>query len=62
LNEHWFRTLHEAREIVGRWRQDYNQGRPHSALEYQAPAEFAAAWRCRHADNAKQQEHPDQMA
>src|SRR5450759_781833 len=42
LNEHWFRTLHEARDIVGRWRQDYNQGRPHSALEYPTPAEFSA--------------------
>ena len=30
LNEHWFRTLTEAREIVARWRLDYNQGRPHS--------------------------------
>ena len=26
LNEHWFRSLPEAREIVGRWRQDYIQG------------------------------------
>jgi putative transposase len=53
LNEHWFRTLTEAREIVGRWRQDYNQGRPHSAIGYQTPAEFAAAWRCRPAGSAK---------
>ena len=60
LNEHWFRTLHEARQIVARWREDYNQGRPHSALQYQTPAEFAAAWRCRHAGNAKHQQ-PDQM-
>jgi putative transposase len=53
LNEHWFRSLPEARQIVGRWRQDYNQGRPHSALGYQTPAEFAAAWRSRHAGSAK---------
>jgi putative transposase len=61
LNEHWFRTLEEARSIVGRWRMDYNQGRPHSALEYQTPAEFAAAWCHRHAGGAKHQEQPDQM-
>jgi putative transposase len=45
LNEHWFRTLAEAREIVAAWRADYNQQRPHSALNYQTPAEFVAAWR-----------------
>ena len=45
LNEHWFRTLAEAREIIGAWRADYNQRRPHSALGYRTPAEFAAAWR-----------------
>src|SRR5690606_27992962 len=45
LNEHWFRTLCEARAIVTAWRTDYNQRRPHSALGYRTPAEFAAAWR-----------------
>jgi putative transposase len=54
LNEHWFRTLAEARAAVAAWRADYNQGRPHSALEYRTPAEFAAAWRSRHAGSAKQ--------
>jgi putative transposase len=53
LNEHWFGTLEEAREIVGSWRLDYNQHRPHSALDYQTPAEFAAAWRSRHAGTAR---------
>jgi putative transposase len=61
LNEHWFRTLAEAREIVGRWRLDFNQGRPHSAIEYQTPAEFAAAWRARHAGHAKHIEQADQL-
>jgi len=54
LNEHWFRTLAEARAAVAAWRADYNQGRPHSSLEYLTPAEFAAAWRSRHAGSAKQ--------
>jgi putative transposase len=43
LNEHWFRSLAEVREIIGAWRADYNQRRPHSALGYQTPDKFAAA-------------------
>lgn len=54
LNEHWFRSLNEARAIVASWRMDYNQSRPHSALEYQTPAEFAASWRARTAGLDKQ--------
>lgn len=42
LNEHWFATLAEARVLINEWRRDYNQRRPHSALQYQTPAEFAA--------------------
>ena len=41
LNEHWFLGLTDARRIVDAWRQDYNQARPHSALGYQTPVEFA---------------------
>jgi putative transposase len=41
LNEHWFLSLGDARLIVEGWRQDYNAERPHSALGYQTPAEFA---------------------
>lgn len=42
LNEHWFADLKEAREKIEDWRQDYNQRRPHSALGYRTPEEFAA--------------------
>jgi len=42
LNEHWFLSLAEAREKIEAWRRDYNQVRPHSALGYQTPEEFAA--------------------
>jgi putative transposase len=41
LNEHWFLSLGDARHIVESWRQDYNRDRPHSALGYQTPAEYA---------------------
>ena len=40
LNEHWFTTLDEARDLIEAWRQDYNTVRPHSSLGDLAPAEF----------------------
>lgn len=45
LNEHWFTTLAHARVVIAAWRQDYNEARPHSALHYLSPAEFAAGHR-----------------
>jgi putative transposase len=41
LNENWFTDLADAREKVAEWRTDYNQTRPHSALGYRTPEEFA---------------------
>jgi putative transposase len=41
LNENWFIDLADAREKIEQWREDYNQVRPHSALGYLTPAEFA---------------------
>jgi len=35
-------SLAEARWVVDCWRLDYKYRRPHSALDYQTPAEFAA--------------------
>ena len=45
LNEHVFRNLAHARAVIAQWRTDYNERRPHSALGYLTPREFAA--RCR---------------
>ena len=42
LKEHWFATLAEARILINEWRRDYNERRPHSALRYLTPTEFAA--------------------
>jgi putative transposase len=42
LNEHWFASLSEARRLIKQWHHHYNQERPHSALGYQTPADFAA--------------------
>jgi putative transposase len=41
LNENWFTDLADAREKIAQWKQDYNQERPHSALGYRTPEEFA---------------------
>lgn len=41
LNQHWFRNLSEARNIIDNWRKHYNEVRPHSSLGYQPPAVFA---------------------
>ena len=34
LNEHWFTSLDHARKAIEAWRQDYNNERPHSSLNY----------------------------
>lgn len=41
LNQHWFRSLHDARRIINDWRHHYNHVRPHSSLGYVPPAVFA---------------------
>jgi len=43
LNQHWFRTLEEARYEINKWRHHYNNERPHSALNYLSPIAFAKA-------------------
>jgi putative transposase len=42
LNETLFSTLTEARSVLARWRRDYNEVRPHSALANRTPEEFHA--------------------
>jgi len=41
LNANWFTSLNDARRKIETWRQDYNQQRPHSSLNYLPPVEFA---------------------
>jgi putative transposase len=41
LNREVFRNGQEAQAIVENWRQEYNNYRPHSSLDYLTPAEFA---------------------
>jgi len=40
LNENWFDSVREARDIIEIWRRDYNEIRPHSSLDNLSPREF----------------------
>jgi putative transposase len=41
LNEHWFMSLQNVRNKIEAWRGFYNEERPHSALDWKTPKEFA---------------------
>ena len=40
LNEHWFTSMEDAREIIEAWRVNYNDVREHGSLGGLTPAEF----------------------
>ena len=44
LQREWFQSLLEAKVVVEAWRLHYNTQRPHSSLDYQTPAAFAAQY------------------
>lgn len=41
LNEHWFLSLRQAKPLIEDWRVECNTERPHSALRYLTPQQFA---------------------
>lgn len=41
LNQEWFASLWHARYVLEAWKEDYNTVRPHSALNYQTPTQWA---------------------
>lgn len=45
LDENWFESLEQARQIIATWRIDYNENRPHSSWGRVPPATFAALHR-----------------
>jgi putative transposase len=45
LNMEVFDTLKEAQVVIEAWRKEYNTFRPHSALNYKPPDEFARQWK-----------------
>ena len=42
LSEHYFSTLIDAQTVLGRYRDEYNNQRPHSSLGNETPAHFRA--------------------
>ena len=48
LNLNHFRTVLEARVVIGDWRHEYTDIRPHSSLNYLTPAAYAAVCTHRH--------------
>ena len=50
LNVETFFDLSDVRDKLERWRLDYNQVRPHSALGDRSPEEFAREWRASERD------------
>lgn len=43
LNVNEFHSIEHARAVIERWRQDYNEHRPHGALGRLTPSEYAKA-------------------
>ena len=43
LNANWFLSLADARSKIETWRRHYNERRPHTALGWRTPQEFALA-------------------
>ena len=41
LNAHWFLSLADARSKIEAWRRHFNESRPHTALGWLTPMEFA---------------------
>jgi len=42
LDQHWFETLAEAKEVIEAWRVDDNEERPHRSLQQRTPAAMLA--------------------
>ena len=45
LNVHWFEDLTDADEKMRAWKAEYNESRPHRALNKLTPSEYLALWR-----------------
>jgi transposase InsO family protein len=41
LNEHWFRNIHHARDLIETWRNEYNEERPKKGLGGLTPSQYA---------------------
>jgi len=50
LNQHYFKSLDEARILIENWRDWYNSFRPHQSLAGLTPAEFNGQWSSRNSN------------
>ncbi len=50
LNAHWFESLTDAQAKMDAWRKEYNESRPHKALNGLAPLEYRTHWGNRKAE------------
>jgi putative transposase len=48
LNQHWFETLAEAREMIEAWRVECNTERPHRALQQRTNPKSGPIWGAGH--------------
>ncbi len=44
LDVEWFRDRREAKWVIENWRKQYNEERPHSAIEYEIPIQRRKSW------------------
>lgn len=51
LDERWFTSLAQARDVISEWRRDYNEVRPHNSCGRIPPAQFAAIYRSQRHQN-----------
>lgn len=54
-----FHNRDHARALIKLYGKQYNQRRPHSALGYLPPAEFARRWRAEHAEEARDKQRSE---
>jgi putative transposase len=47
LNVNWFLSMEDAREKIEKWREDYNEFRPHSSLGDLTPRQFIDKFKSR---------------
>jgi putative transposase len=50
LNVHWFEDLADAKKKLQDWKREYNESRPHRALNDLSPREFTRQWKQRTAE------------
>ncbi len=54
LSTEQFDTLLEAQVMVGDWKHEYNNDRPHSSLGWRSPVAYATAWKAENPDRLSQ--------